>query len=173
MRSVKEDGYTFDMGSHIIFSRNKEAVAFMLRALGANHVTNRRNTTIIYKGMRVKYPFENGLGDLPKEEAFECLSDLSRHPPAGRGASLLRLKISATWMHYRFGKAITEKYLYPYNRKIWDHPPERHGSLLGGGRVPQPPVKDVIKAAMGLGIRRLYPPAHFYYPKTGRDPVGH
>jgi protoporphyrinogen oxidase len=167
MRSVKEDGYTFDLGSHIIFSKNKEAVAFMLKALGTNHRTVRRNTTIFYKGMRVKYPFENGLGDLPKEEAFDCVSDYAETYAKREKGELEKPKNFKEWMYYRFGKSITEKYLYPYNRKIWDYPPEEMDSFWVEGRIPQPPLRDVIKAAMGLQSEGYTHQLHFQYPQTG------
>ena len=45
----------------------------MVSILGDNIVQNRRNTKIIYKDRFVKYPVENGLADLPKQDNFECL----------------------------------------------------------------------------------------------------
>ena len=73
-RSLQDEGFTFDYGgSHIIFSRDKEVLSFMLAVLGDNKVQRRRNTKILFKGNYVKYPFENGLNDLPKEDNFECL----------------------------------------------------------------------------------------------------
>ncbi len=167
MRSIKQDGYTFDLGSHIIFSKNKDAVAFMLRALGENQIMNRRNTAIFYKGIKVKYPFENGLGDLPKQEAFECLSDYSETYAKRESGELEMPKNFHAWMHYRFGKSITEKYLYPYNRKIWDYPPEKMDLFWVEGRIPQPPLKDVIKAAMGLESEGYTHQLHFHYPAHG------
>ena len=167
MRSIKQDGYTFDLGSHIIFSKNKDAVAFMLRALGENQIMNRRNTAIFYKGIKVKYPFENGLGGLPKQEAFECVSDYAETYAKRERANLKSPKNFHAWMHYRFGKAITEKYLYPYNRKVWDYPPEKMDLFWVEGRVPQPPLKDVMKAAMGLESEGYTHQLHFHYPAHG------
>jgi len=167
MRSMKEEGYTFDLGSHIIFSRNKEAEGFMLRALGNNSLAHRRNTTILYKGMRVKYPFENGLGDLPKEEALECLADYTETYVKREKGELAAPKDFSAWMHYRFGKAITEKYLYPYNRKVWDYPPEKMDLFWVEGRVPQPPLKDVRDAAMGLPSEGYTHQLNFHYPESG------
>ena len=74
MRTLRQDGFTFDWGgSHIIFSKNKEALNFLLDLLGENKLGQKRNTKVLYKGSYVKYPFENGLSDLPKQDNFECL----------------------------------------------------------------------------------------------------
>jgi len=61
-RSTTEEGFTFDTGgSHIIFSRDEEVLAFMRRVIEENEQRNKRNTKIFYKDRLVTYPFENGL----------------------------------------------------------------------------------------------------------------
>ncbi|NYZ74636.1 FAD-dependent oxidoreductase [Candidatus Micrarchaeota archaeon] len=167
MRSVKEDGYTFDLGSHILFSRNKETLDFMLGLLGQNVITHRRNTKIFYKGIKVKYPFENGLGDLPKEEAMGCFNDYKTAYEKREKGELKAPQNFKEWMRYRFGKGITEKYLYPYNRKIWDYPPEKMDIFWVEGRVPQPPLDDVRKAAMGEESEGYTHQLNFHYPAKG------
>ncbi|KPQ44511.1 MAG: hypothetical protein MPEBLZ_00878 [Candidatus Methanoperedens nitroreducens] len=70
-RSVSDSGFTFDIGgSHIIFSRDAEVLTFMNDVLGKNSQRNIRNTKIFYKGLYIKYPFENGLNQLPKDDLF-------------------------------------------------------------------------------------------------------
>ena len=73
LRTLCAEGFTFDYGgSHVIFSKDKEVLNFMLSLLGNNKIKNKRNAKVLYKGHYVKYPFENGLADLPKKENFEC-----------------------------------------------------------------------------------------------------
>ena len=75
-RSRTKDGFTFDTGgSHIIFSRDTEVLSFMREMIADNMQENARNTKIFYKGRYVKYPFENGLSDLPAEDRFFCISE--------------------------------------------------------------------------------------------------
>jgi protoporphyrinogen oxidase len=161
--SITDSGYVFDLGSHIVFSNNKQVLDFMLQLLGDNKINHRRNTKILYKGKFVKYPFENGLGDLPKGEALDCVLDYigAVTQPVKRPANF------SEWMNLRFGKAISDKYLYPYNAKIWDFPPERMATFWVDGRVPQPPLRDVVKAAMGMESEGYLHQLDFYYPKKG------
>ena len=50
-RSRTDKGFTFDTGgSHIIFSRDQEVLAFMRRMIEKNEQRNNRNTKIFYKG---------------------------------------------------------------------------------------------------------------------------
>lgn len=165
MRTLQEDGFTFDYGgSHILFSKDKEVLDFMINLLGANKIKNRRNTKILYKGHYVKYPFENGLTDLPKEDNFECLyyfiQNLIKKEEANPPKNLKE------WCYYTFGKGISEKYLIPYNEKIWKYPLEKT-SLEWVERIPNPPIEDIIKSSLGIETEGYTHQLFFYYPKVG------
>lgn len=160
--SICEGGYIFDLGSHIIFSNNKKILDFMLNALGENKIKHRRNAKILYNGKYVKYPFENGLSNLSKLEALACaydyiLAQTKKEKP----------KNFKEWMYFRFGASIANKYLYPYNSKIWDYPPEEMDTFWVEGRVPQPPMKDVLKAALGIETEGYTHQLNFFYPSRG------
>ncbi len=160
-RSLREKGFTFDYGgAHIIYSRDQNSVDFMLKQLGDNHHQGRRNNKVYYKGHFVKYPFENGLSDLSKEDNFECLYHYLKndYPPPSNFEE---------WIYYTFGKGIAEKYLLPYNRKIWNTEPEDMSLHWVEGRVPKPPLEDVIKSAIGIATEGYTHQLNFYYPAKG------
>ncbi len=167
MRSLNVTGFTFDsFGSHIIFSKNKQAMNFLLSLLGDNLVKNRRKTEILYNDIFVKYPFENGLADLPKEENFECLRTfvetlISKAKREVKPPSNLR-----EWFFATFGRGIAEKYLIPYNEKVWKFPVESMG-LDWVQRIPDPPFQDVIKSSLGLETEGYMHQLYFYYPHLG------
>lgn len=167
MRSLKQDGFTFDYGgSHVLFSKNKEALSFLLSLLENNVTRRRRITKILYKGHYVKYPFENGLSDLPKKENFECLFSFVENlinKQAGKQDSPKNLK---EWFYYNFGKGIAEKYLIPYHEKIWKYPTEKM-SLEWEERIPNPPVEDVIKSSIGIKTEGYLHQLNFCYPRIG------
>jgi len=163
MRSINEEGFTFDIGgSHIIFSKDAEVLDFMLKLLGDNKVKNRRNTAILYRGRLVKYPFENGLSDLPLTENASCLI----HFLLARIRGKKTCKNLKEFFYNHFGKAISEKYLIPYNEKIWKISVEDI-SLDFIGRLPSPRVIDVVKASLGVGSEGYVHQLYFYYPKKG------
>ncbi len=167
MRSLQEDGFTFDIsGSHVIFSKDKEALNFMLNLLGDNKVKNKRNTKILYKGRYIKYPFENGLADLPKEENFECLYYFIVNLIKKEKGEIKPPKNLKEWFYYMFGKGMAEKYLIPYNEKIWKYPPEGI-SVEWVERIPNPPIEDIIKSSLGIETEGYTHQLYFYYPKRG------
>ncbi len=163
MRSVVEEGFTFDTGgSHIIFSRDGDVLSFMLSLLGNNRVENRRNTAILYKGRLVKYPFENGLSDLPLLENVSCLLHfLYARMRERRKPGNLR-----EFFYNSLGSAISEKYLIPYNEKIWKLSIDDM-SLGFSGRIPNPRVMDVVKASLGIGSEGYVHQLFFHYPRRG------
>jgi len=167
MRSLQEDGFTFDWGgSHIIFSKDKEVLDFMLNLLGDNKVKNRRNAKILYKGRYLKYPFENGLADLPKQDNFECLYHFIQNLIRKEKGELERPSNLKEWFYYIFGKGIAEKYLIPYNEKIWKYPLEKM-SLEWVERIPNPPVEDIIKSSLGIETEGYTHQLYFHYPRAG------
>jgi len=161
-QTVQEDGFTYDAGGpHIIFSRNQRMVDFMVSLLGDNVHRPRRNNKIFYKGRYVKYPFENGLFDLEPQDRFECLYHYIKndYPPPQTNFK--------EWLYHHFGKGLAEKYLIPYNEKIWNVPAEELGLEWVEGRVPKPPLEDVIKAAVGVETEGYTHQLYFNYPLRG------
>lgn len=167
-RSLVADGYTFDPhGSHILFSRNPEAMAFYEDLLRDNVCRRRRNTKVFYKGRYVKYPFENGLSELPLADNLACLLGFVQAQIARAAGSAAQPANFKEWMYARFGKGITEAYLLPYNEKIWKTPAEAMGTEWVEGRVPDPPLEDVLKASLGIPTEGYTHQLNFLYPREG------
>ncbi|HIK00155.1 TPA: FAD-dependent oxidoreductase [archaeon] len=161
-RSFIENGFTFDYASgHIIFSKDKGVLDIMLKILGDNIIKNKRNTKIYYKGKFVKYPFENGLSDLPPEENKECLETFLNNPFKKTPQNFKE------WIYHNFGSGIAEKYLIPYNEKIWKTPAEEMTHSWVDGRVPKPPAEDIIKSSKGISTEGYTHQLYFYYPLKG------
>jgi len=167
-RSRADRGFTFDIGgSHIIFSRDAEVLAFMRRMIEGNEERTVRNTKIFYKGRYVKYPFENGLCDLPPEDRFFCISEFIKTLIAVERGDLPDPENFHEWIYYTFGRGIAECYMVPYNEKIWKYPAAGMSHHWVDGRIPRPPVEDVIKSAIGIPTEGYTHQAVFSYPREG------
>ena len=159
-RSLQEAGYTFDWGgAHIIYSKNQKILDYMKELLDKNCHQGRRNNKIFYKDRYTKYPFENGLADLSPEDNYECLYHYLNNP-------CKKFSNFKEWIYFTFGKGIAEKYLIPYNQKIWKYPLEKI-SLHWVERIPKPPMEDIIKSAVGVVTEGYTHQLYFYYPKKG------
>jgi protoporphyrinogen oxidase len=171
-RSVTADGFTFDLGgSHIIFSRDEEVLAWMREMLGPNRGERHRETKCFYRGRYVQYPFENGLADLPPDDRFRCVDGfvravLAAELEAERGESA-PARSFLDWISRTFGDGIADCYLVPYNEKIWKYPLDQMSAHWVDGRVPRPPLEDVLRAACGLATEGYTHQAVFSYPAEG------
>ena len=162
------NGFTFDAGgSHIVFSRDTEVLAFMQDVLDKNREFRNRNTKIFYKGRYVKYPFENGLAELPKDDLYFCISEYIKMLIASEKGEIAEPQNFKEWIYATFGKGIAECYLVPYNEKIWNYPTDKMSKHWMDGRVPRPPVEDIIKSAVGIETEGYTHQSVFSYPIEG------
>jgi protoporphyrinogen oxidase len=160
--TIVEQGFTFDAaGPHIMFSKNKEVLNLMIEVLDGNVHQNRRENRIYFKGSLVKYPFENDLASLPKEDNFDCIYGYIVNRRANEMPANL-----AQWSYVTFGAGISEKYFIPYNAKIWNYDPEKIG-LEFVERIPKPPMEDVLKSSIGITTEGYLHQLHYSYPTEG------
>jgi protoporphyrinogen oxidase len=158
-RTFWKDGFGFDIGGHILFSKHQHVTDLVNTLLGDNINCCKRLNMILFKGRYVKYPFENDLGALDKQDCYECLVDYLK-------ADYPNPTNFAEWAYHTFGKSIADKYLIPYNRKIWKLEPSEMG-MEWVGRVPKPPMEDVVKSALGIATEGYTHQLYFRYPLHG------
>jgi len=169
-RSKVIDGFTYDLaGGHLLFSKKKEILDWMQTAGGGPEAfeERQRNTAIRFEDRWVRYPFENGIGDLPEQANYECLAGYvhawhqrkltGSEAPADFGA----------WIQWRFGEGIAKHFMDPYNEKIWKRPLQEITSEWVAGRVPDAPIEDVLRAAVGIRTEGYVHQSVFWYPKQG------
>lgn len=168
LRSEEVNGYVFDTGgSHVIFSKYPERVKFLTRILNGNIVRNRRDARIFYNGTLVKYPFENGLYALPAEKRYKALKDILERYIEYRCGGSRSVENFEEWLYATFGETIASEYLVPYNRKLWKRDLKQISLDWVGNRVPQPPLDDVIRSAVGIPTEGYLHQLFFYYPRSG------
>lgn len=159
-RSFVKNGFTYDLGGHILYSKSEDVLKTIKQFLGKNIYYYHRDVKISYKGKYLKYPFENGIGALDKEERAKLLIGYLQNPHIGVPKNFLE------WVYHVFGDGIAESYLIPYNTKIWKYPLNKMGTSWVD-RVPKPPVEDVIKSALGIETEGYTHQLNALYPKTG------
>ncbi|MBS7641982.1 NAD(P)-binding protein [Candidatus Bathyarchaeota archaeon] len=167
LRSEKINGHLFDIGgSHVIFSRNKTILNRMLEIIDDVLEVPRKSFIALSRHF-VPYPLENNLNALPEEDKIDALISFLE-------AWKLRPddfipKNFRDWIHNFFGNWIAEKYLVPYNLKIWKRPLENIDVdwIYTPGRLPIPDWRDVVRSAMGQLTIGYIEQSRFYYPRYG------
>lgn len=159
-RSIRKDGYTYDIGPHILFSKDKEMLELMLEVAGETNRL-RRSNQIIHKGRYVQYPFENDLSRLPKEDLEYCITGFLNNPYENYEAGNMLQFFLKT-----FGEGITNLYLRPYNEKIWKHDPSFMDTQMVD-RIPKPTDEEIMRSASGETVDGYVHQLYFDFPKTG------
>lgn len=161
--SFCDAGFTFDYGPHILFSRDKDILQFIVSTLNKNVNQCRRNNKISFKNCILKYPFENDLKSLPLEDNYECLKHFIFNPYKTQYLSPKNMK---EWFLKTFGEGICSRYLFPYNEKVWNIPVEKLSMMLAD-RIPNPPPEDLLKSSLGYETEGYLHQLYYHYPKTG------
>ncbi|MDC1416039.1 FAD-dependent oxidoreductase [Pelagibacteraceae bacterium] len=162
LRSYKVNNIFYDVGPHIIFSRDKKILNLILKTLGKNKNKIRRSNKILYdKNTYIKYPFENELYKLPKKDLKFALNKFLNNK-----FTKLKPKTMKEFFLKNFGEGIFNLYLGPYNNKIWKMNTAKLDTQMVE-RIPRPPDEDIINSAKGAITEGYTHQLYFHYPKKG------
>lgn len=142
---LDREGFTWDLGGHVVFSHYGEFDALLAEAMGQEIHHHDRSSYVRFAERWIPYPFQNNLRHLPPELRQECLEGLA---VAAGGSSDLDF---ATWMRAVFGEGITRHFMAPYNFKVWATPASQMASHWIAERVS---VIDYDRAARNIAEQR-------------------
>lgn len=113
-RTIKKSGYTWDYSGHFFHFQNPEIETFVCKNIDRSALLKReKHTQIFYKDKYIDFPFQKNIHQLDKEEFIDCLYDLFTTEEQNGICTFKEMIYS----HY--GKAIAEKFLIPYNEKLY------------------------------------------------------
>lgn len=114
---VDQQGFTWDVGGHVLFSHYDYFDKVISKALGKNYFEHLRESWIRSQNTWVPYPFQNNIRYLPTPILIECLQGL-------RNSAATHIESSDfhTWMNSVFGSGIVKYFMQPYNKKVWGVP---------------------------------------------------
>lgn len=113
-RTIPNKRYVWDFAGHFYhFKTEKYKKIFLSLVEQDQIVKQKKNTKIFYRDKLIDYPFQTNIHELEKGEFIECLYDLYFRDMDVEYADFLGM------LYAKFGKAITEKFLRPYNEKLY------------------------------------------------------
>lgn len=166
-RSFRDkQGFTWDLGGHVLFSHYPYFDALRARSLGADGwYEHRREAWARLFGAWVPYPVQNNLRHLPREVLLRCVLGLlaQRDRPAGPPPAHF-----AAWLEATFGAGLVDVFMRPYNAKVWAYPAELMSWSWIGERVA---VSDLTRVLTNVLLERddvsWGPNDVFLFPKSG------
>ncbi|MFH0977835.1 MAG: FAD-dependent oxidoreductase [Candidatus Woesearchaeota archaeon] len=160
-RSFSKEGIFYDIGPHILFSKDQEFMDWVNGLFSGKLSRLLRSNQIWFKSRFVKYPFENHLFQLPKPDSDFCLRTFLDNPYKSYDASNM-----LSFFLKNFGEGITNLYLKPYNEKIWKFDPYLMSTQMVS-RIPKPPRQDIIDGYNSKPKEGYVHQLYFQYPESG------
>jgi len=163
-RSVKKNGFVFDYGPHLFFSKN-EYVCKLLNKLLKKNLHELESSAGQYSfGHYLEYPYNVNLYGAPIEIIKECILGFV---DARYNAKKKKPKTYHDWCLYYFGKGYAQHFMFPYAKKIWTVNPKRMTTDWIGKRIVMPTLEQILEGALHRSERLLNYITTFKYPVHG------
>lgn len=158
-KTIKRNGFVWDYSGHFFHFQNPEIESLVMENIDKSQlITAVKDTKIWYKGNMIEYPFQKNIDQLPKDEFIDCLYDLFNNPQK----SYSNFK---EMLYSKFGKSIAEKFLIPYNTKLYATDLNRLDKDAMGRFFPYADKLQIIKNFKERDNQSYN--ATFVYPKGG------
>ncbi|HWO12913.1 MAG TPA: FAD-dependent oxidoreductase [Polyangiaceae bacterium] len=158
-RTVVRDGFVWDYSGHFFHFRHPDIERELVSRIGAGRVRHVvKRSSIHYAGRLIDYPFQRNIHQLPEAEFLECLRDLFQRPP-GPAQSFREM------LHSKFGRGIAQKFLQPYNEKLYATDLGRLDVDAMGRFFPYADAEEIVRG-LGAQADASYN-ATFTYPEGG------
>lgn len=163
-RTVVRDGFIWDYSGHFFHFRKPEIERELVARMGPERVRRiQRDARIYYRGRLLDFPFQRNIDQLPHEEFVECLGDLFQRP-AGAPSNFREM------LYAKFGRGISEKFLVPYNEKLYATDLARLDVDAMGRFFPHAEAEDIVRGLGGTKSRAERAASYnatFTYPEGG------
>jgi protoporphyrinogen oxidase len=165
-KTIKKDGFVWDYSGHFFHFKHPDIEQWLLERMPGQNIRKvQKQSFINYRGQRIDFPFQKNIHQLEKSEFIDCLSDLyfahleAQSNPHAKPANFLEM------LYARFGKGIAERFLVPYNEKLYATELSRLDVNAMGRFFPHADLTDIIRN-MKHADNSSYNAA-FTYPEGG------
>lgn len=159
-RTIKKGDFIWDYAGHFFhFNTEEFKKKFLSKVSKDDIIYNEKCTKIIYKDKIIDFPFQTNIHELDKEEFIDCLYDLFNKEEKEKYDNFLDM------LYGKFGKSITEKFLKPYNEKLYAVDLKELDVDAMGRFFPYANIKDIINNMKEHKVNSYN--NTFLYPKNG------
>ena len=158
-KTTKRNGFVWDYSGHFFHFQNQELERLLTSDMSDDDfVEVVKHTFIKYKDGLIDYPFQKNIHQLPKEEFIDCIYDLFNND----NSEYSNFK---EMLYAKFGKSIAEKFLIPYNSKLYACDLNSLDKEAMGRFFPYAQKEDIIKNFKGCDNSSYN--SSFVYPVGG------
>lgn len=159
-KTIKRNGFVWDYSGHFFHFRFPEIEQVVCKNIPAEDLRHvEKHTQILYKGKYIDFPFQKNIHQLDKDEFIDCLYDLFNTPAHGEAESFKEM------IYSKLGKSIGEKFLIPYNEKLYACDLNKLDMDAMGRFFPKASPEDIIRNFKQAGNDSYN--STFTYPQGG------
>ena len=159
--SFEKEGFIFDDGPHVSFTKNKRLQALFARSVDNRFETVKTSANNYWEGHWIKHPAQCNLYGLPKKLVLEILVDFIQRDIS---AAIANYK---DWLFASFGKKFAETFPMQYTRKFHTTTADNMATDWVGRRLYQPDLREVLHGALSPSTPDVHYVDHFRYPTNG------
>lgn len=113
-RTVERNGFVWDYSGHFFHFRHPDLERYLVQRMGAGQVRRVvKRAKVYWKGDLIDFPFQKNIHQLPREDFLACLTDLYFRDKEARPSNFKDM------LYSKFGAAISDFFLVPYNEKLY------------------------------------------------------
>jgi protoporphyrinogen oxidase len=113
-KTVAQDGFVWDYSGHFFHFKHAEIEAWLRERMPKSEVRKIiKRSHIRFGGLDVDFPFQKNIHQLPRQDFIDCLHDLYFREDKKAPENFKEM------LYARFGRGIAEKFLIPYNEKLY------------------------------------------------------
>lgn len=160
--SPEADGFIFDLGIHVLHTKDRYVLDLLINKLNCKIHIIKRSAWIYSRGVMTKYPFQVNTFGLPAEVKKDCIDGFK--DVCAKKNSDKKYKDYEEWVYGKFGKGIAEHFYLPYSEKFWTVPAKEMTTDWVDVRVALPKLDEIIEGSLRLYEKEYGPNAAFRYP---------
>lgn len=159
-KTIYRDGFVWDYSGHFFHFQHPELRDYVMQRIAPDEMlTVQKHTQILYRDRHVDFPFQMNIHQLEQQEFIDCLYDLFAIPEGAPSDTFKQM------LYAKFGRSIAEKFLIPYNTKLYAIDLDRLDVDAMGRFFPYADREQIVR-------NFRHPEGHSYnatflYPKQG------
>jgi protoporphyrinogen oxidase len=174
-RTVRYNGFSFDIGGHRFFSKAGEIVDLWHEILPGDFLERPRLSRIFYKGKFYSYPLKafEALGNLGLITSAVCLASYLQ----ARAFPIVRPRTFHDWVRNQFGERLFSIFFKTYTEKVWGMSCDEISADWAAQRIKGLDLRVALTNAIGRSLRLGKAPSgapavktlieSFEYPRKG------
>ncbi len=155
------EGFTFDEGPHVSFTRNERIRQLFMESVGGQYQAVSARINNYWQGHWVPHPAITNLQGLPAPLVVDVLRDFIDRPGD------LEVRNYADWLLASYGETFARTFPMQYARKYHTTPAENMSTEWVGPRLYQARLEEVLLGAVSASSPAVHYVQDYRYPTHG------